>query len=57
MVTHGLVEAAHFADRIVLMKDGRIVQTGSFEDLTQRPADSFVTRFVSAQRRLTETNA
>ncbi len=57
MVTHDLVEAAHFADRIVLMKDGRIVQTGSFEDLTQRPADSFVTRCVSAQRRLTETNA
>ncbi len=57
MVTHDLVEAAHFADRIVLMKDGRIVQTGSFEDLTQRPADSFVTRFVSAQRRLTETDA
>ena len=39
------------------MKDGRIVQTGSFEDLQQRPADSFVTRFVAAQRRLTETNA
>ena len=57
MVTHDLVEAAHFADRIVLMKDGCIVQTGSFEDLTQRPENSFVARFVSAQRRLTETDA
>jgi osmoprotectant transport system ATP-binding protein len=57
MVTHDLVEAAHFADRIVLMREGRIVQTGSFEDLTQRPEDSFVARFVSAQRRLTETDA
>lgn len=57
MVTHDLVEAAHFADRIVLMKDGRIIQTGSFEDLTQRPEDAFVARFVSAQRRLTETGA
>lgn len=57
MVTHDLVEAAHFADRIVLMKDGSIVQTGSFEDLTRRPEDPFVARFVSAQRRLTETDA
>ena len=57
MVTHDLVEAAHFADHIILMKDGRIVQKGSFEDLTQRPEDPFVSRFVSAQRRLTETGA
>ena len=57
MVTHDLFEAAHFAHRIVLMKDGLIVQTGSLEDLTQRPEDPFVSRFVSAQRRLTETGA
>lgn len=52
MVTHDLAEAAHFADRIVLMRAGRIVQTGTIEDLTRRPADAFVKRFVSAQRRL-----
>lgn len=52
MVTHDLAEAAHFADRIVLMRAGRIVQTGTIEDLTRRPADEFVERFVSAQRRL-----
>jgi osmoprotectant transport system ATP-binding protein len=52
MVTHDLAEAAHFADRIVLMRAGRIVQTGTIEDLTRSPADEFVERFVSAQRRL-----
>jgi osmoprotectant transport system ATP-binding protein len=36
---------------LVLLEGGRIVQRGSFEDLTTRPADPFVTRFVRAQRR------
>jgi len=57
MVTHDLAEAAHFADRIVLMRDGRIVQTGTTEDLSRRPLNEFVERFVSAQRRLTEFGA
>lgn len=55
MVTHDLAEAAHFADRIVLMRAGRIAQTGTLADLTRRPANEFVERFVAAQRRLTET--
>ena len=57
MVTHDLAEAAHFGDQIFLMKDGLVVQTGSFADLAERPEDPFVTQFVSAQRRLTETNS
>ena len=32
------------------MRDGRIVQAGSLDDLVRRPADDFVTRFVNAQR-------
>ena len=51
LVTHDLAEAALFAQVIVLMKDGRIVQRGSHHDLLERPADPFVTRFVRAQRR------
>ena len=51
MVTHDLAEAAYFAERIVLLRAGRIVQSGSLEDLERRPADDFVRRFVSAQRR------
>lgn len=50
LVTHDLHEAAWFGDEIVLMRDGRIVQRGSLEDLLQRPAELFVTQFVRAQR-------
>jgi len=50
LVTHDLGEAAFFADRVVLLRDGRVVQEGSAADLWHRPADPFVTRFVQAQR-------
>jgi osmoprotectant transport system ATP-binding protein len=50
MVTHDLDEAAYFADRIVLMRAGAVIQEGTLDDLRQRPADSFVTDFIEAQR-------
>jgi osmoprotectant transport system ATP-binding protein len=50
LVTHDLAEAAFFADRAVLLRDGQVVQEGSPADLWRRPADTFVTRFVQAQR-------
>lgn len=50
LVTHDLSEAAFFADRLILLDRGRIVQQGSFEDLWERPAEEFVERFVRAQR-------
>jgi osmoprotectant transport system ATP-binding protein len=50
LVTHDLAEAAFFADRIVLMKDGRILQQGPLASLLGEPADPFVTHFVNAQR-------
>jgi osmoprotectant transport system ATP-binding protein len=50
MVTHDLDEAAFFGHRLVLMRDGRIVQQGRLEDLSGAPADPFVTRFLRAQR-------
>lgn len=49
-VTHDLGEATYFADRVVLLRDGRVVQEGGPADLWRRPADPFVTRFVQAQR-------
>src|SRR3989440_11627350 len=53
LVTHDLAEAAYLGDEIVLMNEGRIVQQGSIVDLRERPANSFVTEFINAQRALT----
>jgi osmoprotectant transport system ATP-binding protein len=50
LVTHDLGEAVFFADRVVLLREGQIVQAGSPADLWHRPADPFVTRFIQAQR-------
>lgn len=57
IVTHDLAEAAWFAERLVLMRSGTVVQDGSLQDLRERPADPFVTRFVEAQRRLPKVPA
>lgn len=54
MVTHDLAEAAWFGDEILLMRDGRIIQRGTLRQLVDEPAEAFVTRFVSAQRRVVE---
>lgn len=50
LVTHDLAEAAYLGDRIVLMNEGRIVQQGSIGDLRDKPANSFVSDFINAQR-------
>ena len=55
VVTHDLAEAAWFADRLVLLREGAVVQDGAFEDLRARPASDFVRQFVQAQRRLPES--
>ena len=49
-VTHDIGEAATIGDEIVLLRAGRIVQRGSIRELTQSPADPFVTEFLQAQR-------
>ena len=49
-VTHDLAEAIYFADEIVLMNEGRIVQKGTIANLRERPADPFVSEFINAQR-------
>ncbi|MFA6719366.1 MAG: CBS domain-containing protein, partial [Prevotella sp.] len=45
-VTHDLDEALKLGDRIALMKDGRIVQIGTAEEILQNPADEYVCRFI-----------
>ena len=50
LVTHDMGEAVYFADRIVILRDGNVIQQGQTEDLIRRPADPFVTQFIKAQR-------
>ncbi|MBI1860761.1 MAG: ATP-binding cassette domain-containing protein [Deltaproteobacteria bacterium] len=50
LVTHDLGEASFLGDRIILMKEGRVVQDGDFKTLSQEPADAFVSAFINAQR-------
>lgn len=47
-VCHNLDEAAQVADRITLLRGGRVVQTGSPSDLLERPRTAFVARFTGA---------
>lgn len=45
-VTHDQSEAMSMADRIVIMKDGEIVQVGTPDDVYFRSADMFVAGFI-----------
>ena len=49
VVTHDVREAFVFGSVITLMNHGRVVQQGTLADLAQRPADPFVSEFLSAQ--------
>jgi osmoprotectant transport system ATP-binding protein len=49
LVTHDLVEAGRFADRVCVMNAGRIVQQGPFSEILENPRDEFVREFVSSQ--------
>jgi osmoprotectant transport system ATP-binding protein len=49
-VTHDVHEAAAVGDEIAVMREGRVIQRGALRDLTERPAEPFVTAFLSAQR-------
>ncbi|WP_155057565.1 quaternary amine ABC transporter ATP-binding protein [Streptomyces blattellae] len=44
-ITHDLNEAMRLGDRIAVMRDGRIVQIGTAEDILVRPADDYVASF------------
>lgn len=45
-ITHDLNEALKLGDRIALMRDGRIVQLGTPEEIVGSPADDYVRDFV-----------
>ncbi|WP_062076626.1 quaternary amine ABC transporter ATP-binding protein [Demequina globuliformis] len=45
-ITHDLNEAMYIGDRIAVMRDGRVVQIGSPEDVLTNPANDYVEQFV-----------
>jgi len=47
-VTHDQTEALTFADKVVVMYDGRVVQIGTPEELFQRPEHTFVGYFIGS---------
>jgi len=51
LVTHDINEADYFGNKIVLIKDGSVVQEGTLKQFVEYPSSSFVTKFISAQRK------
>lgn len=49
-VTHDMDEALKIADKIILMKDGEVVQQGKPEELLRYPANDFVRNFIGQKR-------
>ncbi len=46
-ITHDLNEAMRLGDRIAMMRDGRIEQVGTAEEILRDPASDYVSRFVA----------
>lgn len=44
LVTHDPLEAAALAEKVVILEDGRVVQQGSFRDVTERPRSAWAAR-------------
>lgn len=47
-VTHDQIEALTFADQVVVMSQGQVVQNGTPEELFLRPAHTFVAHFIGS---------
>jgi osmoprotectant transport system ATP-binding protein len=54
-VTHDMVEALMLADRIAVMRSGRLVQVGTPRELLASPADDYVARLMGTPRRQAES--
>jgi len=49
-VTHDMDEAIKLADRIVILKDGEIVQVGTPDEILRNPKNEFVEEFIGKER-------
>ena len=49
-VTHDMDEALKLADRIVIMREGKLVQCDTPDDILRNPADEFVEEFIGKDR-------
>jgi len=47
-ITHDIDEAFKLGDTVCIMKDGKIVQIGTPEELTMNPADDYVREFIES---------
>ncbi|MFT5798310.1 MAG: glycine betaine/proline transport system ATP-binding protein [Candidatus Azotimanducaceae bacterium] len=56
-ITHDLDEAVRIGDRIAIMRDGRLIQTGTAEEIVMNPADDYVADFVAGISRLKVVHA
>jgi iron(III) transport system ATP-binding protein len=54
-VTHDQVEAMAVADRVLFLRDGRIEQEGTPQDMYERPASAITADFMGSNNRLTGT--
>jgi iron(III) transport system ATP-binding protein len=54
-VTHDQAEAVVLGDRIGVMRDGKLLQIGTPDEIYNRPADLFVANFTGATNELTGT--
>ena len=46
-VTHDLNEAMRMGDRIMIMRNGKVVQLGTAQEILNTPADDYVSEFIS----------
>ena len=49
-VTHDIEEAFYLGDRIFIIKDGKILQSGTKFELINNPKDEFVREFISLEQ-------
>lgn len=47
-VTHSIADARAMADRIAVIRDGRIIRTGTYEELTEASGDEYISLLLSS---------